>query len=191
MAVTLSSILRRQSAFVWMAAVGVMVLLEFMLRGVDSFPVLWPAVALTLVAACVDVGEMIVPNQLVIGGSVVGLAYILAERIVAEIALPLAILCLSLALLNFIFANLRGYVAIGMGDLKLLAVCTLFVGWYVFLALYIAAITGATYGVVGQLRGRLTATTKIPFVPFIALGMLSVVVDSRFGLLARYLFGGP
>jgi prepilin signal peptidase PulO-like enzyme (type II secretory pathway) len=75
------------------------------------------------------------------------------------------------------YARWRGYHGLGMGDVKLLAASTVWVGplgvsWLILAACLSALATIA----VMRLRGRtIGATTRLPFGPHIAVGLVVVL----------------
>lgn len=71
-----------------------------------------------------------------------------------------------------IWAGSRGR-AMGFGDVKLVLVMGLILGWPLLLfALYIAFLTGAMAGVILILTGRKKMRSTISFGPFLILGLL-------------------
>ena len=64
----------------------------------------------------------------------------------------------------------------GLGDVKMLAVIGAFLGWKgVLVALFIAALSGATVGLLLMAWGGLGAKSKLPFGAFLALGGLTAL----------------
>lgn len=64
----------------------------------------------------------------------------------------------------------------GLGDVKMLAAIGAFLGWKgVLVALFIAALSGATAGLALIARGSLGARSKLPFGVFLALGGLTAL----------------
>ena len=64
-----------------------------------------------------------------------------------------------------------------MGDVKLLGVIALFIGWNGLWAFYLAAIVGAVMGLAGIASGMWQKDSRIPFAPAIALGtMLAIFI---------------
>ncbi len=63
--------------------------------------------------------------------------------------------------------------AFGGGDIKLMAVCGLFLGWRKsLLALYFAILSGGAYGAVLLASGKKRAADLIPFGPSLVFGMM-------------------
>lgn len=154
------------------AATTVLFIAIFVLEGLS-----WVAViqvmggALLLAAAEIDRRYRIVPNRLVIAGLVVGGGYLIvlgwnegAQHMAA--ALTATGLLLSVRWVGW---RLTGRIGIGMGDVKLVAVLGLFVGWSVLWVLYLAIVFAAVFGVAGVLLKRIKRTARLPFVPFLAV----------------------
>lgn len=138
--------------------------------------VLGLAVVAFLVPIClIDLDHLIIPNRLTLPAAIVAIVLGTAldppgevQRLVAGVAAG-AILALP--------ALLRPG-AIGLGDVKLLAVLGLFLGRAVAFAFGVAFLAGSIAGVAimlrkGVARGRRTA---VPFGPFLALGGLAAVL---------------
>ncbi|SMG01432.1 Leader peptidase (Prepilin peptidase) / N-methyltransferase [Burkholderia singularis] len=71
----------------------------------------------------------------------------------------------------WLFKLLRGIEGIGYGDLKLLAALGAWLGWEALpQVVLIAAVAGATVGVVATWRGRMRFEEPLPFGPFLAVG---------------------
>ena len=70
--------------------------------------------------------------------------------------------------------------AFGGGDIKLMVVCGLFLGWRRSLvALYLAILTGGIYGAILLGTRRKCRSDHIPFGPFLCLGMLIALFRSE------------
>lgn len=67
--------------------------------------------------------------------------------------------------------KIRGQQAMGFGDVELVFLMGLFLGWpKILLALYAAFLTGAALGVILILRGKKKLQSAIPFGPFLIAG---------------------
>lgn len=85
---------------------------------------------------------------------------------------------LVLVTVAFAYERLRGRAGLGLGDAKLLGALGAWTGWFglpstVLIAAVTAGIAALGFRLLG---GRLTATTEIPFGPFLALGAWLVVL---------------
>ena len=73
------------------------------------------------------------------------------------------------------YERVRGVEGSGMGDVKLLAAIGLYLGYYALLALFLANILGAAYGVVAaRARGVSLREVPLPFGPFLAVASIAV-----------------
>jgi leader peptidase (prepilin peptidase)/N-methyltransferase len=83
--------------------------------------------------------------------------------------------------IRWIYKALRKRDGMGMGDVKLLAMIAAFLGfWPTILALFVGVLAAAVYSVALVTRGRATATTRIAFGSFLALGgLISAVFGER------------
>lgn len=137
----------------------------------------WPFVALLVAITFIDFDHRIIPNELSLGGLVLGLATSYWTQ-------DLGILgSVSGAALGFVifygfawsYEHFTGRVGLGGGDIKLLAMLGAFLGPEgVFTTILVSSILGS---VLGLLYGRLSKQsqvmrTTIPFGPFLVLGAL-------------------
>ena len=76
---------------------------------------------------------------------------------------------------------LRKRDGMGLGDVKLLAMIAAFLGfWPAIFALFVGVLTAAIYSVALVTKGRATATTRIAFGSFLAIGgLVSAVFGDR------------
>lgn len=90
-------------------------------------------------------------------------------------------------LLALFYEVIRKKQGFGMGDIKLLAVLGLFLGWYGVFVLPVAAIF-ALFALVfiALFNKKVSLSTQIPFGPFIALGAIAILMAGP-QLLAWYL----
>lgn len=131
------------------------------------------ALAAILVAATyTDLRRRVVPNVLSALGTLVGLGFVAAAPGMAGTALGAAAMAgLALAMARGLGYLTSGQPGMGLGDVKLGAVLGLFLGWGVLWALYLAVAAAALFSIAGILSGRLARGRRIPFVPFMALGV--------------------
>jgi leader peptidase (prepilin peptidase)/N-methyltransferase len=124
--------------------------------------------ALLVVVTLTDLDRRVIPNAVLLAGTVSGVAIAaatdaasLGERVMAAATAGGLLFLVALA-------YPRG---MGMGDVKLAAVMGLYLGSAVAPALLIAFATGALLGLVLIARGGFAARKRaIPFGPFLALG---------------------
>ena len=129
-------------------------------------------IALLIAAAEIDRKHGIIPNRLVAVGAVLGTVLLFLPGVgsiqsVVSAALASASLLL---LLRWGSQRITGRPGMGMGDVKLVAIMGLYLGWGVFWGFYLAALLGGTLGLVGLLTGRLKRASRLPFAPFLAIG---------------------
>jgi leader peptidase (prepilin peptidase) / N-methyltransferase len=128
-------------------------------------------VLLLVPVTVIDLDFRIIPNKLMIAGTVVALA-ILAITEPADI--PEHLIAAAAAGGFLLVAAIAYPAGMGMGDVKLAFVMGLFLGRDVGVAMLVALVAGSVVGVAvmarkGTAEGRKTA---IPFGPFLALGGL-------------------
>jgi leader peptidase (prepilin peptidase) / N-methyltransferase len=152
------------------AGTAVLCALVVLAKGFDEDAVLGVALVLLLVpVTLIDLDHRIIPNTLMIVGTVLAPALVLltapddlVEHLIAGVA----------AGGFFLLAVLAYPRGMGMGDIKLAFVLGLFLGRDVGPAIFLALITGTLVGALimarkGVAEGRKTA---VPFGPFLALG---------------------
>lgn len=128
-----------------------------------------------IVLFAIDLEHQILPNAVTLPGLVVGLA--------ASLWLPpgwrsawlgAVIGGGSLWLLFEIWLRLRGVEALGMGDVKMLAMVGAFLGWQQVIAtLVLSSCMGSVVGVALIAAGRGSLGSKLPYGTFIALGAMA------------------
>jgi leader peptidase (prepilin peptidase)/N-methyltransferase len=140
----------------------------------DGGAELWLGVVLVLLLVpitLIDLDHRIIPNKLVLLGSVAALALLAA---LDSGALPEHLIAAVGAGGFFLVAVLAYPSGMGMGDVKLAAMLGLFLGRAVVPGIFAALLLGTLIGAVimarlGVAKGRKTA---IPFGPYLALGAL-------------------
>lgn len=123
--------------------------------------------SLLLVISIIDYEHKIIPNTLLLVGTVCGipLLYFSRVRTPAEMALGFlagGVLLLAIAILS------RG--GMGAGDVKFCAVLGLFLGWqYTLQTVFLASILGSVVGLGLMAAKKATRKTALPFGPFLAV----------------------
>ena len=137
---------------------------------------LWCLAFVLLCVAVIDFDTMEIPDGLLILGAVAGLIWVgLGFEQVSwiEALLGVAVGGLPLLILDrvvWIIAKKPGF---GFGDVKLMAMAGLFLGWNGVLAAYfIAFVAGGFYGAVLLFTGRAEKGSYLAFGPFLCLGIL-------------------
>jgi len=128
-----------------------------------------------VVLFAIDLEHQILPNAITLPGILVGL--------VASLWLPPGLRSAlvgvlvgggSLWLLFEIWKWLRGVEALGMGDVKMLAMVGAFLGWeQVIVTLVLSSVAGSLVGLGLIASGRGSLGSKLPYGTFIALGALA------------------
>lgn len=146
--------------------------------------------AILIVLCATDLEERILPNELTIGGSLVGLVFavfVAVPGFAGEILLPKAgtvvqslvnamaaacLLSIPIALVGFLYQKLRKRQGLGLGDVKLLVLIGIFLGTEKGIsALLIAAVGGSILGVLYiVVRRKHVASYELPFGSFLCLG---------------------
>jgi leader peptidase (prepilin peptidase) / N-methyltransferase len=126
-------------------------------------------VLLLVPVTVIDIDHRIIPNKLMIAGTVVALAIL---AITQPDAIPEHLIAAAAAGGFLLLAAIAYPSGMGMGDVKLAFVMGLFLGREVGVAMLVALVAGSLVGVAvmarkGTAEGRKTA---IPFGPFLALG---------------------
>jgi leader peptidase (prepilin peptidase)/N-methyltransferase len=149
----------------------------FVLQGLahhDDPPLLVARLILTALLIALfgtDLETMRLPNVLTLPGIVLGLAFsvFLPPGIITS-AIGAAVGAAVPFLIRWLWRRATGVDAMGLGDVKMLAMIGAFLGWrQVWVVLFLASITGAVVGLaVTAGRGR-SLRTRLPFGTFLAI----------------------
>ena len=121
-------------------------------------------------------------------GIVVGLVFSLFTPLGIEASLIGAALGAGILLaVRWIWRKLRGVDAMGLGDVKMLAMIGAFLGWrQIWVVLFVASLTGAAVGVLLTMRQGRSMQARLPFGTFLAIAAyVASIVGER--LLSWYL----
>ncbi|MBL8660779.1 MAG: prepilin peptidase [Rhodospirillales bacterium] len=139
---------------------------------------LWASAILgwTLVAlAAIDLRVLILPDALTLPLAAIGL--FMVWQMTPE-ALPSHVVGAGLGWMSFrllaaLYARVRGRAGLGHGDAKLMAAAGAWVGWQALptVVLFAALAALAAVALSAGVGRRIDATTRIPFGPFLALGL--------------------
>jgi leader peptidase (prepilin peptidase)/N-methyltransferase len=144
--------------------------------------------ALLVALAVTDFETFRLPNPLTFGGLAAGLVFALFTTPGIRDAVIGAVLGAGILLLiRWGWLQATGKDAMGLGDVKMLAMIGAFLGWQqVFVVLLLSTLAGAVVGVGLTVAGRGSMGSKLPFGVFLAIAALvaSLVGDA---LLAWYL----
>jgi leader peptidase (prepilin peptidase)/N-methyltransferase len=144
--------------------------------------------ALLVALAVTDFETFRLPNVLTYGGLGAGLAFsLVAPPGPVDAILGAALGAGILLAIRWAWLRATGTDAMGLGDVKMLAMVGAFLGWQqVFVVLMLSTIAGALIGVLVTATGRGSMRTKLPFGVFLALAAFAASLVGR-PLLAWYL----
>ena len=129
-----------------------------------------------IVISFIDIELKIIPDSLIIFLLVVGIVYVFIPSSLSMIDKIIGFFAVSLPL--YIIALIK-HDGIGGGDIMLMAVAGLFIGWHnILLSLLMASIIGILVFIPLSLMGIYKKDTQIPFGPFLAFG---IFVSGVFG----------
>ncbi len=140
-------------------------------------------VSALIVAAFIDIDTTEVPLSLTVFILVLGIAALFLR----DMPFYERLIGLFAASVPLLIAAVLSKGGMGGGDIKLMAVCGLVIGWkLILLSLLLAVLSGAVYGGVLLILRKKGRKAEIPLVPFLAG---SIVVSLLFGgeLIAGYL----
>jgi leader peptidase (prepilin peptidase)/N-methyltransferase len=154
------------------AGTGALLVAVVLAKGADSDAWLGLAFVLLLVpVTLIDLDHRIIPNKLMLIGTVVSVALLLLTR---PESLTEHLIAAAAAGGFLLIAALAYPAGMGMGDVKLAAVMGLFLGSAVVPAMFTAFIAGSVVGalIIARKGAREGRKTAIPFGPYLALGGL-------------------
>jgi len=131
---------------------------------------------LSVLTALVDLKANVIPNELVLALSAVGMVFQCSYY--GYNSLLVSIFCmLVIAGLFTIVAGALGFGKVGAGDVKLSGVMGLILGYpNIIAALTIMSLALLIYSMIGFLTRRLTLRSMLPLAPFMMLGMLMTLI---------------
>jgi leader peptidase (prepilin peptidase)/N-methyltransferase len=135
--------------------------------------------ALLIVISMIDLRHMIIPNGLIISGLVVGAANLLMAIFTPHVgswtdyAIGFFAGGLPLFIISLFCTYLLKKEAVGGGDIKLMAMAGLIIGWKLIATAYLVGIIlGAVISVILIAARVKSRGDEIPFGPFLSLGIL-------------------
>ena len=129
-----------------------------------------------LIASFTDLRDRVVPNGLTLGAALIGTVLAGSAGLPALGSAVFAGVAVSAPLLVVSLARPEG---IGMGDVKLVAVLGIFLGWQAVPALLAGCLLAGLAGVLACLGSRKPPSqVTLPLVPFLAAGTLPVVIHT-------------
>lgn len=138
--------------------------------------------------AWIDFREGIIPDGINLAIAALGALFAVMTDgwpALAQTAAEAVLIGLAIWLLRRLYFMLRKVQGLGLGDVKLLAASTLWVGAAGIPVQLLVASASALLAAAGlQLAGRaMTRQTSLPFGPFLALGLLSTLALQQTGWL--------
>jgi leader peptidase (prepilin peptidase)/N-methyltransferase len=138
-----------------------------------------------VVATATDLKTMRIPNKLQIGAAVAGVPCLVGGSIYTGQygRLAVAAICGAGMLAGLFLLALLVRGGIGMGDVKLLALCSLYLGWFSWklipAMLFLSIVVGGAVSVALVASGKKRLKDRIPFGPFIAAGAAAILLASH------------
>jgi leader peptidase (prepilin peptidase)/N-methyltransferase len=148
--------------------------------------------AMLIVLFGTDLQTMRLPNVITYPGIILGVAlsFFLPPGLVASV-IGAAVGAAILWVIRWGWFRATGVEAMGLGDVKMLAMIGAFLGWkLVWVTLFIASLAGAAVGVVLLRGGGRTLSAKLPFGTFLAVAAFAAslvgdaLIDWYLGLYA-------
>lgn len=161
------------------AVTGILFLLLYLKFGLSWLLLVYMGLtALLIVITLIDFRYMIIPNGLIVTGLVIGAAQLAASIFTTGVFESWPVYAIGFfagGLPLFLIAAFCTYVlkkdAIGGGDIKLMAMAGLILGWKLIIpAYFIGIVTGAVISIVLLASGKKKRGDEIPFGPFLCLG---------------------
>lgn len=153
---------------------GLLGMLCFYRFGFDWMTIIAFAFAMVMVAiSMIDLDTMEIPNGLIIACLIIAVISVAFMNVsILDRSIGFFILSLPLCLLNYIVPD-----SFGGGDIKLLAVCGLMLGWkYVLVGMFIAVVIAGVYATYLMLSHKVDRKGHIAFGPYICFGMFVVLL---------------
>lgn len=133
-------------------------------------------------AAFIDFDHMILPDEITLGGLVIGLvgAAINPERGFIEALFGVLFGGGILWLVAYIYFIFTGREGLGGGDIKLLAWLGALLGWKAIPFIILSSsVVGSIAGLIASKKGQKGLKTMIPFGPFLALGAVLYILGLK------------
>lgn len=133
-------------------------------------------------ASFIDYDHMILPDEITLGGLVIGLlgAAINPERVFMEALLGVLFgggILWAVAYVYYLFTGREG---LGGGDIKLLAWLGALLGWQAIPFIVLSSsVVGSVVGLISSKKNEGNLKTMIPFGPFLALGAILYILGLK------------
>jgi leader peptidase (prepilin peptidase)/N-methyltransferase len=126
---------------------------------------------LIMIASLKDLKSREIPNILILGGIVLGLIFSAVRLDWNELVIALIVFIATGTVLVVVSIISKG--GLGMGDVKLIAVTSLFTGFTQVLSiLFISLVLAAIMGIGSLALKKLDRKSSLPFAPFLATGFI-------------------
>jgi leader peptidase (prepilin peptidase)/N-methyltransferase len=146
-------------------------------------PIYWMVIAGLIVATFIDFEHYIIPNEITIGGIIVGLLLSavyppLMDANSIQVSVVRSVLGVLVGGLTLLVVATVGEMifrkeAMGMGDVKFLAAIGAFFGWQSTLfTIFVSSLLGGVIGLILVIGSKKSWQSRIPYGPYIALGAL-------------------
>ena len=142
-----------------------------------SFLIAFGVTVILLLIALIDFTTMEIPDVLVVALLPFAIGAIFAQPEITLISRAIGLLTISLPM--FILAMIiKG--AFGGGDIKLMAVLGVLLGWQsTLLAFFIAVVIAGTYALILIIGKKVSKGAKMPFGPYLCFGSMTAFIYGR------------
>lgn len=156
------------------ALTGLIILFLYFKYGLNTTFIRFSILVLALITCSfIDIRYKIIPNIITYPGIVIGLVFTLLTNQQNLILAFMGVLIPAgfLFLITYLYPG-----GLGLGDVKLVAMIGAFIGWqHTLLVIFIGALVGSVLGIILMVIGVINRQTRIPFGPFISLGVLLIL----------------
>ena len=154
---------------------GLLFLLVFLNFGFTTeFIILMALISSLIVVSFIDIEHQIIPNEITFFLIPFGLILSIFFNHISFLNSLLGLIIPAALLLLIALIYKKG---MGLGDVKLVAMIGVFIGWkYGLLSIFIGALIGSIYGVYMMVNTGMDRKTQIPFGPFISLGAVVMIL---------------
>lgn len=122
-------------------------------------------ISIVIVASAIDLKEQIIPDGLIVFGLLTGIIFVWMDKSYSPLDALLGFIIGGGTLLIIALISKGG---IGGGDIKLMAVIGVFLGWpLILIVLFISFVSGGIFGIVFLVTGKKGKKDSVPFGPFI------------------------
>jgi leader peptidase (prepilin peptidase)/N-methyltransferase len=169
----LSGYMYKKVRYIAVVAITVFIFAETYHYSQDNYQIIRFCLFFIILMICSikDIKEKEIPNKVIITGILLGLA-VCTMSFDTEIVLDSVITCVITGFILYLVSMVtKG--GIGMGDMKLMAVCGLFLGFSQTTAvLLISLLLTGVIGIIYILLKKASLKSAIPFAPFITAGFV-------------------